>query len=413
MEKLKIVLVGIGGYGANYPYHLRDLLNAGDDRFVIEAVVDPFASKSHMYSWLVEYGCPFYDTLDDFYAAHTADLAFIATPIPLHRDQCITCMRHGTNVLCEKPICPTVQDAEILRQVSEETGKFLAVGFQMSFSRPILSLKRDILSGRFGKPLYYKAFVSWQRFLSYYKHTWKGKYHDNKGNWILDCVLTNATAHYLHNLFFVAGPALDEAAMPLRVWAEAYRVKPDMETPDVFVMRGDLPGNVPFWYGCSYSLTGDKTTRLEIRFERAVVRINEDVSDEQVRVTLADGTVLVYGDVTGAETYRKMDTAIAAAIDPDSAKITCTVKTALPHLKCANAIFDLIPNQPIPESYRVTLTDPSHPEDSGVFAHTIRDNLLECYALGKLPCEMGYAWAKPAVTFRPAEVTAFDGSRFK
>lgn len=421
MKQAKIVLVGIGGYGVNYVAFLKDRMEKGVCDFTIEGIVDPFAKKSRMWDWVEAQGFPIYQTLEEFYAEKSADLAMIATPIPLHRPQSVCAMEHGSNVIVEKPLCPTIQDAQILEEVSRRTGKFLAVGFQWSFSQPMLNLKRDILAGKLGKPLYMKGFVSWKRFLSYYNHTWKGKYRDGKGNWILDCVITNATAHYLHNLFFVAGaslpasPALDKSAMPLAVLAESYRAKPDMETPDIFALRGTLPGNIPFWFASSYSLKGEQTTRFEYAYENAIVRFNEDENDDMVRVTFADGTEKVYGNPQcTTEYWRKMDVALRATLSGDYSEITCKVSTIMPHLKVTDGMFDLIPEQPVPERYLENLPEKPGEADSdyGVFANTLRDDLLLCYAQMKLPSECGYSWAKPAVYFEPEKIERFDGSRF-
>ncbi|MEA4823793.1 MAG: Gfo/Idh/MocA family oxidoreductase [Clostridiaceae bacterium] len=421
MNKVKLVLVGIGGYGDTYVRYLRERLEKDAANFTIEGIVDPFAAKAPSCDWVQKQGYPIYDDLESFYAEKTADLALIATPIPLHRPQSVYAMEHGSHVLVEKPLCPTIQDAVTLQETSERTGKFLAVGFQWSFSQPVLELKRDILVGKLGQPVYMKAFVSWKRFLSYYNHTWKGKYRDNRGNWILDCVITNATAHYLHNLFFVGGAGLPEgaslsaSAMPERVLAEAYRVKPDMETPDVFALRGELPGNVPFWYGCSYSLTGDQTTRFEFAYENALVRFNEDEKDDIIHVTFRDGTTKDYGDPQiWEETSRKIQTCIDAAASGDRSAITCVVGSILPHLKVTDGMFDLIPEQLIDKRYLVDVPNAENQkgEDHGWFANTLRDDLLICYGQMKLPSELSYAWTCPAVEFRPAEVTRFDGSRY-
>ncbi len=417
MDKIKIVLIGIGGYGGNYTHFLR---TRTEQDFTLEGVVDPFADKAPEYDWVREQGVPIYQTPEEFYAEKNADLAMIATPIPLHRDHCLCAMEHGSNVLVEKPLCPTLQDADLLAEVSRRTGKFLAVGYQWSFSRPILDLKADILAGKLGKPLYMKAFVSWKRFKRYYSGYWKGKYRDADGNWILDSVITNATAHYLHNLFFVAGAslpdgaALNAAAMPEKVRAETYHVKPDTETPDVFVLRGTLPEGVPFWYGCSYSLAGDACNRFEFRYEKAWVRFGEDEPDERVRAVFNDGTVKDYGDPQcHEEIYRKFDTVLRMAKGED-VPLTCGISTILPHLTVTDAIFDRCPEGKIPEKYLVTQYEkPGEPDsDTGAFAKVLRDELLLCYAQMKLPSELGYSWTLPPVEFRPAEIRRFDGSRY-
>ncbi len=89
MDKIKIVLIGIGGYGGNYTNFLK--IRTERD-FTLEGVVDPFVDKAPDYDWVRAQGVPIYQTPEAFYAEKTADLAMIATPIPLHRDHCLCAM---------------------------------------------------------------------------------------------------------------------------------------------------------------------------------------------------------------------------------------------------------------------------------------------------------------------------------
>ena len=90
--------------------------------------------------------------MEEFYAADHADLAIISSPIQYHAQQSIYALDHGSNVLCEKPLCATVPDALKMREAQNRSGKFLAVGFQWSFDNSILDLKKDIISGMLGRP---------------------------------------------------------------------------------------------------------------------------------------------------------------------------------------------------------------------------------------------------------------------
>ena len=113
-------------------------------------------------------GVSAYKTLDAFYAEHDADLALISTPAFLHREQSIYCVQHGSNVLCEKPAAPTAAEVEAMLSAEEETGKFIAIGYQRCFSDAILSLKKDILDGVFGNAISMKFCMSAPRKFEYY-----------------------------------------------------------------------------------------------------------------------------------------------------------------------------------------------------------------------------------------------------
>ena len=79
--KVSTVFVGIGGYGDLYPslYEKYEEIRALCRPV---GVVDPYAERAPHFGWFKEQGAPVYDTLEDFYKEHTAELAVIATPIP-------------------------------------------------------------------------------------------------------------------------------------------------------------------------------------------------------------------------------------------------------------------------------------------------------------------------------------------
>ncbi len=95
----------------------------------------------------------------------------------------------------------------------------------MVVSRAIQELKKDVRDGVLGRPVRFKCLVLWPRPISYFqRNDWAGKIRSESGAWIFDSPVHNATAHYLHNLFFLLGDDPASSAMPLDVQAECYRV---------------------------------------------------------------------------------------------------------------------------------------------------------------------------------------------
>ena len=66
-DKLKLLLMGIGGYGAGYVMTAMGM----EDEIEVVGIVDPFAHKSFAFDAVED--LPIYDTIDAFFAAgHTA-----------------------------------------------------------------------------------------------------------------------------------------------------------------------------------------------------------------------------------------------------------------------------------------------------------------------------------------------------
>ena len=113
----------------------------------------------------------------------------------------------------------------------------VAIGYQWSFSPAIQRLKGDIAAGVFGAPKRLKTIVLWPRDETYYsRNRWAGKQRDEAGNPIFDSPVSNACAHYLHNMLYVLGDAVDRSAIPSRVSAELYRAHP-IENYDTAALR--------------------------------------------------------------------------------------------------------------------------------------------------------------------------------
>ncbi len=382
--KVSTVFVGIGGYGDLYPslYEKYEGIRALCRPV---GVVDPYAERAPHFGWFKEQGVPVYDTLEDFYREQTAELAVISTPIPLHKPQAACALEHGSHVLCEKPLVPCLGDADYLAQKAAEAGRLLGVGFQWSFSRSMNRLKADILAGRFGRPVLLKSLICWKRGRSYYEtSSWKGRIHDADGHLIRDSVVTNATAHYLHNIFFVLGDRPDKAAMPAEVEAQVLRAK-DIQSFDTCILKGAFPEGGAFWYGATHAGDGDDQTRFLYQFEKGTVYFNERPEDpgNHMVAVFSDGSVEDYGDPQAfSELVPKFLTMLEACRRPQT-MVPCTVETVRPHLAVCQGLFEQAETRPFPADRVFAGGEPE-----GVYVHGLSGWMLEAYEAAELPCRM-------------------------
>ena len=171
MNSVRIVLISVGMFGRAYIEEMTRRDVGGE----IVGIVEPSEEAIRRCPTIAEKGWPVFRTVEEFYAAHTADLAIIVSPIHLHTQMTIYCMQHGSHVLCEKPLCLTREDALRMADCSRKTGKFLAVGYQLNYNRDVLAMKKDILAGRFGKPLRLRVMHAYSRGAAYYaRNNWAG-----------------------------------------------------------------------------------------------------------------------------------------------------------------------------------------------------------------------------------------------
>ena len=248
---MKVLLVGANGYGANFLNPLYTLHQEG--KIVFEGIVT--RSAFPMQEELAAAGIQGYKTLDAFYAEHSADLAVISTPSFLHREQSIFCVQHGTNVLCEKPAAPTVEDVDAMIQAEKETGKFIAIGYQRCYDNVILNLKKAILDGTFGKPISAKSMISSPRKYAYYARGggYAGNIMTKDGKMLLDSPIANACAHYVQEMLFLLGDTMDTSAESTLVQCECYRAN-DITNFDTCCLKMKTSSGADVYYACSHAV---------------------------------------------------------------------------------------------------------------------------------------------------------------
>jgi 1,5-anhydro-D-fructose reductase (1,5-anhydro-D-mannitol-forming) len=92
----------------------------------------------------------------------TVDAVYVASPVVLHAEQAIACLRAGKQVLCEKPVAMDYAQARSMADAARETGKLLGVAYFRRGFPKLIRAKELIAEGAIGKPTFvHAAFHSW------------------------------------------------------------------------------------------------------------------------------------------------------------------------------------------------------------------------------------------------------------
>ena len=385
MDKISLVMVGTGGYAVHYLKELFEIPRG--QRFRLVAAVDPFAENSPYFDELKKREIPIYNTLDAFYADHTAQMAIISTPTYLHADQAICCMEHGTDVLCEKPLCATMEDAKRIMETRDRTGRKFCLGFQMSISEEYLKLKQDIMDGVYGKIKRFRTLVFFPRNLDYYRRGagWGGNRQRPDGTKVYDSVAANATAHYLHNMFFLCGDSLSACAKWKDLQAEVYRMNP-IEMFDTCALRLHLEQGTEVLFYASHAVEKHQSPIFVMEGELGTATLVRGAQGDFLSGKLHDGREIVYGNPS-ADQMRKMY--VAADAFTEDGPLPCIPETAVSHLTCIETLADMFPETPVfPEDFTCF-----REEKQMYYGKTLDEDLRRCYAEGKLPCELEMTWS--------------------
>ena len=139
---MKIVQIGIGGWGKN---HIRILSQLG----VLSAVCDADAQRSKEYG--EKYSVNHYESLDDLLISEEFDGAFIVTPTSTHSEIATKLLEAKKHVFVEKPITYKSEDGEKLVKLAEKNKVILTCGYIERFNPVVDLVKNYVKEKKFGE----------------------------------------------------------------------------------------------------------------------------------------------------------------------------------------------------------------------------------------------------------------------
>ena len=387
MEKIKVLLVAIGGYGMNY---YKELVEKNVTFVHVEGICEVMPDIYEKFPLLKERNIPVYHSPEDFYREHTADLAVISSPMHLHFVQTKCCLEHGSNVMLEKPVCTSMEDAQELLRIERETGHFVSIGYQWNHDRQVWALKKDIMAGKFGRPVSMKAMHALRRGDIYYKrNNWAGKI--TVGSCAInDSPFNNASAHQFQNMTFLLGKEMDRAEEVAQVEAELYRANPMVENFDTAAVHGVTASGVDLYYYTTHAVDiREFGPCVEYEFENAVVYYGKDFGEGPVKgyvAVWADGSIESYAHIDKGDRLQKFYDAAECTIH--GGHPVCTIQCAIPHLEAVLKLAKL-PIRPIRAEEMI------HVEEDGIHfceIRNLRNKFTTCYTNRQMPSEAGICW---------------------
>ena len=117
------------------------------------------------------------------------DLIGIATESGCHAEIALYCIEQGINLIIEKPIAMSIQDADEIIKRSEEKGVKVSACHQNRFNVAVQEMRKAVEAGRFGKLSHGSIHVRWNRNEGYYTQApWRGKWASDGGALMNQCI---------------------------------------------------------------------------------------------------------------------------------------------------------------------------------------------------------------------------------
>jgi predicted dehydrogenase len=134
--------------GAGYIGQAHMGVAAASGTCTLAAIVDPAPAAAAI---AARAGVPLYATLAELIERDRPDGIVLATPNQLHVEHARVCLEAGLPTLLEKPIAPTVAEAQALAGEVERSGAKMLIGHHRAHSPIMARAKQAIDEGRLGK----------------------------------------------------------------------------------------------------------------------------------------------------------------------------------------------------------------------------------------------------------------------
>lgn len=200
---MKYALIGCGRISVN---HMKAALN---NELEIVAVCDVLSEK--MEDLLGKYDLQNNKTIKrytdykEMIANEDIELASIATESGIHAEIALYCIENSVNVIIEKPMAMSIEDANKIIDLAEEKNVKVSACHQNRFNVAIQELRKAIEAGRFGKLSHGSIHVRWNRNHGYYDQApWRGTWEQDGG------ALMNQCIHGIDLLRWMMGDEIEE-----------------------------------------------------------------------------------------------------------------------------------------------------------------------------------------------------------
>ena len=200
---MKYALIGCGRIATN---HIKAVLNNHlEFAAVCDVVPEQMENLLAKHELNREESIHRYTDYREMIEKEQPELVGIATESGIHAQIALYCIDHGVNIIIEKPMAMSIEDANEIIRRSEEKGVKVSACHQNRFNVAVQQMRKALEAGRFGKLSHGSIHVRWNRNQDYYDQAkWRGTWAQDGG------ALMNQCIHGIDLLRWMMGGEIDE-----------------------------------------------------------------------------------------------------------------------------------------------------------------------------------------------------------
>ena len=200
---MKYALIGCGRIATN---HMKAAVN---NELEIVAVCDVLPEKMEAilekHELADDKNIKTYTDYKEMIEKEQPELVSIATESGIHAEIALHCIDKGVNVIIEKPMAMSIEDADKIIALAEERHVKVSACHQNRFNVAVQELRKAVEAGRFGMLSHGSIHVRWNRNQGYYDQApWRGTWAQDGG------ALMNQCIHGIDLLRWMMGDEIEE-----------------------------------------------------------------------------------------------------------------------------------------------------------------------------------------------------------
>ncbi|MEI6423728.1 MAG: Gfo/Idh/MocA family oxidoreductase, partial [Lentisphaerota bacterium] len=202
MKKMRIVQVGVGGFGAYRRERMRE-----SGLFELVAAYD--LNRKALEKCQEEDGAKPVASFAELLEVPDIEALFISTGAKFHAEQVIMGAEKGLHVFVEKPLCATPAEVKSLLEIQRKTGVVIGVGHSDHRSDAVSRTTKTLIDNdQLGTVATFEMTTAHNGGLGIKPGDWRGDPEKNPGGMLFQCGV-----HAIHELMFYFGSVIEVSAM--------------------------------------------------------------------------------------------------------------------------------------------------------------------------------------------------------
>ena len=204
-DKLSVAIIGCGRVASKHLKAIKKLNKKCELKALVD-VSEEAPARLLLSSKLDPSGVEIFSVYQAMIDQVKPDIVAVTVPSGLHYAIAAYAMEHGCNLLLEKPMTMSTGESRKMAELSEKTGKKIAMGHIYRYFPLVKILHDDISLGVFGKVTHGTIYARWGHGEDYYgSAAWRGTWKADGG------ALMNQTIHAIDLLVWLMGSSPVEA----------------------------------------------------------------------------------------------------------------------------------------------------------------------------------------------------------